>query len=90
MYLHEDQSSGVPALLDHRHLLLVLIDVVGGLLPQLQQPAADPAGGGGGEALPENGLHDGLDGQEAALLLHQGAVLVLVEQGEVGDGPGRP
>ena len=88
MYLHKDQR--VSTFLNHGHLLLMFIDIVRGLLAELEQPPADLAGGGGGEALPEDGLHDPGDGREAALLLHQGAVLVLVKQGEVGHGPGGP
>ena len=61
-----------------------------GLLTQLKQSPTNLARAGGREALPKDGLHDSGDGCEAALLLHQGAVLVLVKQGEVGQGPGGP
>ena len=68
VYLHENQS--VATLLNHGHLLLVFIDVMRGLLTQLKQSPADLARTGGGEALPQDGLHDPGDGREAALLLH--------------------
>ena len=42
------------------------------------------------DGLPDDLLHDALHGLVAPLLLHQGAVLLHVYEGEVGEGPGCP